>query len=137
MVTHWASYSYTEPIMQALTAEFGTEFDLYNTGGGCICMHAMLEGGMYVLIGSGIDGPLWDGEDRENWPHGGGYGVGIYREESGDTLAHAQDHAAETGEDVIDLVKRAIRLVASGTEDQYPCWAKTADGTVTVEMWIK
>ena len=136
-MTHWESYSYTKPIMQALTAEFGTAFDLYNTGGGCICMHAILEGGMYVLVGSGIDGPLWDGEDREGVPYGGGYGVGIYREESGDTLAHAQDHRAETGTDVIDLVKRAIGLVASGTADQYPCWISDTYGTVTLEMWRK
>lgn len=136
-MTHWDSYSYTEPIAAALTAEFGTEFDLYNTGGGCICLHAMLEGGMYVLIGSGIDGPLWDSDEREGVPYGGGYGVGIYREESGDTLAHAQDHRAETGAVVIDLVKRAIGLIASGTDDLYPCWISAGDGTVTLEMWRK
>lgn len=136
-MTYWDSYSYADPIAEALTTEFGTAFGLYNTGGGCICLHGVLEGGMYVLVGSGIDGPLWDNEDRATVPHGGGYGVGIYREESGDTLAHAQDHRAETGGDVIDLVKRAIGLIASGTDDQYPCWISDGDGTVTLEMWRK
>ena len=136
-MTYWESYAYTDPIAEALTAEFGTEFGLYNTGGGCLCLHATLEGGMYVLIGSGIDGPLWDNEDRATVPHGGGYGVGIYREESGDTLAHAQDHRAETGGDVIVLVRRAIGLIASSTDEQYACWTRTVDGVVGVEMWRK
>lgn len=138
-MTYWESYSYTDPIAQALTSEFGTTFGLYNTGGGCICLHAILEGGMYVLVGNGVDGPLWDSDD-DRWgsvPHHGGYGVGIYREESGDTLAHAEDHRAETGGDVIALVRRAIGLIASGTDDEYACWTRTVDGVVGVEMWRK
>jgi hypothetical protein len=136
-MTYWESYRYTDPIAAALTDEFGTEFSLYNTGGGCICLEAKLEGGMYVLVGSGIDGPLFDGEYRAAVAHGGGYGVGIYREESGDTLANASDHAAETGADVIALVRRAIGLIASGTDDEYASWERTVAGEVTVRMWRK
>jgi len=138
-MTYWESYRYTDPIAAALTDEFGTEFSLYNTGGGCICLEAKLEGGMYVLVGNGVDGPLWD-SDEDRWdsvPHHGGYGVGIYREESGDTLANASDHAAETGADVIALVRRAIGLIASGTDDEYASWERTVAGEVTVRMWRK
>lgn len=138
MSSYWDQYSYTAPIAAALTAEFGTTFDLYNTGGGCICLYAALgNGDTYLLVGSGIDGPLWGDEERAGVPHGGGYGVGVYREETGETLAYVTDSRAETPAEVIVLVNQALGLVPSCTDTEYVGWERNAAGEVSVRMWKK
>lgn len=132
-MVHWESYAYTKPIAQALEAEFGTAFGLANTGGGCICLEAYLEGGLSVLVGCAVDGPLLHDAERQEYAHGGGYGVGVYDESapwSGRTLANATDYRAETGEDVIELVRRALRLVSRSTPETYINWTRNLAGEI-------
>jgi hypothetical protein len=130
-MTYWESYFYTDPVAQALTERFGTKFVLENTGGGCICLYGQLEGGMHVLVGSGIDGPLYSDHELEGIPHNGGYGIGIYDDETGYTLASVADHTAETGADVIALVEKAIGFISSSTDTHCVRWERKLEGSVT------
>lgn len=135
----WEQYRYTDPIAAALTAEFGTTFGLYNTGGGCICLEAKLEGGIYVLIGSAVDGPLLY-ESERGIPFGGGFGAGVYDDGAawtGESRSYAVDHRAETAADVIDLVKRALRMAANDPSELagYPQWTRDSEGVVTESRW--
>ena len=136
----WEHYRYTNPIAEALTAEFGTSFALMNTGGGCICLQADLEGGIYLLIGCAVDGPLLHDDERQHYAHGGGYGVGVYDTEdspySGGTLAYAVDYQAENAGDVIALVKRALSMMpGSRTPDSYVMRERDVDGNVSEKIY--
>lgn len=137
-MSYWDQYRYTDPVAQALTAALGTTVELYNTGGGCICLHAQLEGGIYILVGSGVDGPLWSESERADVPFGGGYGVGVYNESAswdGRTLAYACDDRATTGAEVVDLVSRALRLAGEATSDHYLEWHRDAAGKIVIKKW--
>lgn len=136
----WEHYRYTDPIAEALTKEFGTDFALENTGGGCVCLQADLEGGIYLLVGCAVDGPLLYEEEREHYAHGGGYGVGVYDSEdsaySGATLAHAIDYQAETAGEVIDLVKRALSMIpGTRTPDTYVSWERDLEGNESQKIY--
>lgn len=139
-MTYWNGYRYTDPIAQALTKEHGTEVDLYNTGGGCICLRGQLEGGIYILVGSGFDGPLLYEEERADVPFGGGYGVGVYNENAawdGRTLAYACDDRATTGEEVVGLARRALGMAAAQTADSthYVEWHRDCAGKIVIRNW--
>lgn len=137
-MTYWDAYRYTDPVAQTLAAALGTTVELYNTGGGCICLHATLEGGIYILVGSGVDGPLWGEDERVDVPYGGGYGVGVYSEESaytGETLAYARDDQATTGEQVVELAKLALTMASSKAGGGYWEWHRDAAGKVTKRLW--
>lgn len=140
MNSFWDNYSYTDPISQALTAEFGTEFRLENTGGGCICIEALLEGGYRLLVGCAVDGPLLREDERPDYSFDGGYGVGIYDDRepwTGETLAYAIDYQAETAADVIALVYQAMNLMTRHTEDTYVTWTRDVDGTESEKLYPK
>lgn len=129
----WDAYRYTDPIAEACTEAFGTRFELYNTGGGCICLHAVFEGGIYVLIGCAVDGPLLRDREREGIPFAGGFGVGVYDDGAawtGLSRAYAVDYQAENPYEVIDLVKRALDMSAKFDGDSYVQWSRLEDGTV-------
>ena len=68
---NWDNYAYTRPIAEALTATFAVPFGNHDMGGRVYVAHdGVLEGGVYLVVGSGFDG-------YENL-HGGlddGYGV--------------------------------------------------------------
>lgn len=134
----WHNYRYTDPVAEALSKALGATVELYNTGGGCICLHATLEGGIYILVGSGVDGPLLYEEERTGVPFGGGYGVGVYNESAawdGRTLAYACDEQATTGEQVVDLARRALQLASTATAGHYTVWKRHVAGEITAENW--
>ena len=131
----WDAYRYTDPLSEALAAALGTTVELYNTGGGCICLHATLEGGIYILVGSGTDGPLLRACERVMSPHGGGYGVGVYDTDSGDTRAYACDEQATTGEQVVELAQRALTMASKKAGGYYPAWRKDAAGKIAEKLW--
>ena len=137
-MTDWDAYSYTDPVAHALTEALGTTVELCNTGGGCICLHAVLEGGIYILVGSGVDGPLLRAAERVLDPYGGGYGVGVYGEDScytGETLAYACDDQATTGEQVVALAQRALTMASNKAGAGYWEWHRDAAGVVTEKLW--
>lgn len=133
---YWAQYDYTRPIAEALQATFHIGFSNENTGGGCICLSSdgNLENGVYVLIGSALDGPLLTSDERAHYEaergHPDGYGVGIYDAEDGYSRAMAVDWKAQTPDEVAELVKRALSLLSEfdPTDDTYTVWTRGADG---------
>jgi hypothetical protein len=137
ITTYYGSYSYTAPLAEALATEFGTSFNLINTGGGCICLEASLEGGLQLLIGSAVDGPLLTDSERTEYSFDGGYGVGVYRTSLDEQAAYAMDNLAETAADVVALVKRAMELSRGDTATDYPVWERAADGEVTTYTYGK
>ena len=106
--SYWAMYRYTDPIAKALTEHFGADFSIYNTGGGCICLHAEFEAGLYVLVGSAADGPLLTFDETKGEEYGGGFGAGIYSTETGQSLSDFTDYTATTPKQVIACVRRAL-----------------------------
>lgn len=137
-MTYWDNYRYTDPVAQALAAALGAEVELYNTGGGCICLYAQLEGGIYILVGSGVDGPLMYESERADVPFGGGYGIGVYNESDsweGRTLAYARDDRATTGAEVVDLARRALGMASEATAEHYLEWHRDAAGEIAVKEW--
>jgi len=113
-------FDYTRPVSEALRLAFGSNFPPSDTGGGCICLEndAPLQGSnadVYVLVGSCFDGPLLTADEREEYhdEHGryDGYCVGVYGRDTGDVLAMVTDLRAETGEDVVALLRHALQLV--------------------------
>jgi hypothetical protein len=137
---YWAQYDYTKPVEDALKAEFGVSFGLWNTGGGCICLGATLEGGYEILVGSGIDGPLWRNDEREQYKaeHGwyDGYGVGVYDSEDGYTLAYVSD-ALANDTDVPALLMRALSMVPLSDSESYATWERKPDGTIAERRYPK
>lgn len=129
---YWNQYRYTDPIAEELTRQFGAPFTLYNTGGGCICLEASLEGGVYVLVGCACGEPL---HSHSGGRHG--YGVGVYETDTGYTLAHAADYNATTGPLVAELTRKALSLVNQHTNDHYVLWQRYTDGTETEEQWLR
>lgn len=140
---YWAQWStYTKPFCAALTAAFGVTWVIENTGGGCICIIPTqdLEGGLTVYIGSGVDGPLLTNEERETYraEHGryDGFGLSVvdWPNADGGTASSACDLLAETPEQLVELVKRALLLARDATPTQQRTWDKAEDGTIT-ESW--
>lgn len=64
-------------LTSALTAEFGTDFSVINSGGGCMLIVATLENRDEVMIGDYIES-LSSMEQRRSGEYDTGYGVGIY-----------------------------------------------------------
>lgn len=131
-MTYWEQFAYTLPIAAELTNQFGAPFTLYNTGGGCICLEATLEGGVYVLVGCACGDPLHGDDSGKS-----GYGVGVYETETGYALASASDYSATTGTLVADLTRKALSLVNRHTESHYVMWQRYTDGTETEELWLR
>ena len=138
--SYWAQWDYTRPVDAALSAEFGVPFGATNTGGGCICIthDTPLEGGLYVYVGSAVDGPLWRHEHREQYHaehgHYDGFGVGIV-DENGYSVADASDEQAQTPAQVVELVKRALSLAALVTETTQQTWRRDWAGNVREETY--
>lgn len=137
-MVYWESYRYTDPVAEKLTAEFGAPFELQNTGGGCICLHADLEGGMYILVGCAVDGPLLHDDERSQFAYQGGYGVGLYGAEGGGTLSHAIDYRATTPDDVVALVQRVLDMAPRDNRnpDKYVSWTRHDDGTISTKEYL-
>ena len=111
MTGGYSSYSGYRDLTEALTAEFGTEFYVTSTGGGCMAVEAILENG-YLLITDAED-TLSSTDERikaQNRGCGYGYAVGIYRttRTGDDNVAFVADLKAVTTADVIALVKAAF-----------------------------
>ena len=133
---YWAQYDYTRPIAEHLSKVFGVTFAAENTGGGCICIASEpMEGGLYILVGSAFDGPLLTAQERADYlarnGYPDGYGVGVYDEQEGYSKASAVDWKAQTPEQVAELARRALGLVAQATDSTYPEWVRSADGSVS------
>ena len=104
-------YSGYRWLTAALTAEFGTEFYVTSTGGGCMAVEAILENG-YLLITDAEDtlSSMVDRMEAQKRGRGYGYAVGIYRttRTGDDNVAFVADLKAVTTADVIALTKAAF-----------------------------
>jgi hypothetical protein len=139
----WNQYAYARPVAEKLTASFGVSFALENTGGGCICIvSGPLEGNVYVVLGSGVDGPLSTAEDRNNYAaeHNGnfdGWGVGVYDHDTGHGRADVSD-ALAGDDDVVEMIRRALATAAAQRDpDRYPSWRRDATGKISEGPWPK
>lgn len=133
----WAQFNYTKPFEAALEAEFGVPFGIDNTGGGCICLMPLtpLEGGIFMYIRSGVEGSLWTHDRREEYfaehGHYDGFGVGTTEYTTGDCLSDANDGLAQTPDQLVALVKRALALVKFCDEHTMADWHRDATGAIT------
>lgn len=133
----WAQFNYTSPFEAALEAEFGVPFTIDNTGGGCICLmpRTPLEGGIFLYIGSGVDGPLWTHDRRETYRaehgHYDGFSVGPSEYDTGYCLSNAADVRAQTPTQLVALVKHALALATSCDEHTMADWQRDATGAIT------
>jgi hypothetical protein len=62
-----------EPLLKALSDEFGTTFAMSHTGGGCMAIEAAFENNVGIMITDAEDVL-----DRDNWDGRYGYTVGVY-----------------------------------------------------------
>lgn len=100
------------PITDMLTLHFGTAFEMWHTGGGCMAIQATLDGGMEVMVTDYID-TLSSPQKRLDAEMEGlslGYSVGLYSpaDDYCETKGWAQHADARTGQDVVDLVILAL-----------------------------
>jgi hypothetical protein len=137
-VSYWKQYAYTYAAAEALTRAFGVGFGNENTGGGCICITnaTQLEGGLWVYVGSASDGPLLTAAERQAFRarrgYDDGYGVSIC-DDDGYAVAHATDLLADTPDDVVALVKRALSLVPGATATEMLAYHRGRDGAETTD----
>lgn len=101
-------------LIAALTAEFGTPFRVYHTGGGCMALEATVENG-YLLVTDAEDtlSPMDERIEAQNQGVRFGYAVGIYSND-GDTIAYVSDSNVVTVADATALVHRAFDVAANG-----------------------
>lgn len=104
----WAWFNdFTEPfkpVMEGLSKEFGAEFAMQHTGGGCMAIEADLEGGYHVMITDADDVlGYWDQRQPDT-----GYAVGVYLLEACDCWVKTGvawkdgcDHPAYPGQDAV------------------------------------
>jgi hypothetical protein len=124
----WDNYTFTRPIADALTATFAVPFSNQDIGG-CvyIASDGLLEGGVYLVIGSGYDGY----EDRHCQPDDS-YGVAVC-DHGHNSRAFADDETATTPEAVVELAKKALALVSEydASDGTYTVWTRHLDGSET------
>jgi hypothetical protein len=120
-------------LTDALTKEFGVQFQVWHTGGGCYAIESgPLEGGYNVIITDAAE-ILSHMRDRNEMLAKGiqvGYGVGVYplepvtlRDgttcmEQGECCGWASSPTAETPAQVVTLVKLALESVATFKADR-------------------
>ena len=104
----WGPYAGYEPLAQALTKEFGTEFGMWDTGGGCMVIGATLENGWEVMIGSAVDGPLIPYGEHVRVP--GGFNCGVYAGDDSGTnmIGWGKDCDASSPADVAGLIRSTL-----------------------------
>ena len=99
-------------LIAALTAEFGTAFRVYNTGGGCMALEATVENG-YLLVTDAEDtlSPMSERIEAQASGVCYGYAVGIYRttDDSDENVAYVSEPNAVTSADVIALTHAAFK----------------------------
>ncbi|CPR10410.1 hypothetical protein BN971_01842 [Mycobacterium bohemicum DSM 44277] len=129
---NWDNYAYTRPIAAALTATFAVPFGNQDMGGGRVFIShdSILEGGVYLMVGSGFDGPSMT--VCETVEPDDGYGVGLYNRQ-GYTQAFAEDQTATTPEAVVALAKKALALASEydASDGTYTVWTRHLDGSET------
>ncbi|ORW29199.1 hypothetical protein AWB91_24560 [Mycobacterium paraense] len=128
---NWDNYAYTLPFTEALTRTFAVPFGNQDIGGNVYVAHdGFLEGGVYLVVGSGFDCPTMTVCERVETDDG--YGVGICNRE-GYTLACAEDQTATTPEDVVVLAKKALALASEYdiSDSTYTLWTRHLDGSET------
>lgn len=130
---NWDNYAYSRPIAAALTATFAVPFGNQDMGGGCIFLthDSILEGGVYLIVGSGYDGyKRLHGQPDDGY----GVGVGVYDSDQGySSRAYADDQTATTPEAVVELAKKALALVSEydASDGTYTVWTRHLDGSET------
>lgn len=125
-------------LIDALTAEFGTPFCVYHTGGGCMALEATVENG-YLLITDAQDTLSLMSERIEAQASGVcyGYAVGIYRITGvgDDNIVYVTDSNAVTSADVIALTHKALKGASGGNCAGCGWNHKDGDKPMTDDCW--
>jgi hypothetical protein len=130
---NWDNYAYIRPIAEALTAMFAVRFGAEDMGGGCafVTHDGFLEGGVYLVLGSGYGGY----DDLQAQPDDSyGVGFGVHDSTRGHSLrAFADDDTATTPEAIVELAKKALALASEydASDGTYTVWTRHLDGSET------
>lgn len=101
-------------ITEPLTAMFGTDFEYWDTGGGCTAIQAFMEGDITIMVTDSHESP--NGEEatitdiptrREVGENTVGFLIGVYADEGSTPLAQC-DHPTALVADLPELVAAAL-----------------------------
>ena len=117
---HWTGY---DPVIDALRADLGVDWELWTTGGGCMAwVSKNTEGGVHLML-TDCEDPLssWTQRTEHDAEYPGmltGFNVGVYDEtdDGNECIVSVAARCAPTRENAVALARRALSMVPPRSE---------------------